>query len=173
LRPGKKSEARASLIRAFQPLLVPGLLQAEAYAREVISAGAHSEIQIEERTRERMARQVASLGRRPDPVTLSAVIGEAALRDGASEAMKEQLEHLIDVGHRPNVHIRIVPFGGGLHLGHGEPFAMATLINGSRVAYSMTPWRGRWSPPLRSWRALTQRGNLSVQRRCRGMSPET
>lgn len=116
-------------------MLVPGLLQTEAYARQVIGAGAHSEIQIEERTRERMARQVATLDRRPDPVTLSAIIGETALRDGASEAMKEQLEHLIDVGHRPNVHIRIVPFGGGLHLGHGGPFAMATLINGSRVAY--------------------------------------
>ncbi|GIG89868.1 hypothetical protein Pen02_48040 [Plantactinospora endophytica] len=57
--------------------------------------------------------------------------------------MKERLGHLIDVGHRPNVHIRVVPFGGDLHLGHGGPFALATLPNESRVAYTDDPLEGK------------------------------
>lgn len=142
LRPWKENEARAVLIRAFQPLLIPGLLQTEEYARQVIGAGAHSEVQTEERTRERMERQAATLDR-PQPVILSAIIGEAALRDGGVTLMKGQLEHLVDIGHRPNVHVRVVPFGGGLHLGHGGPFALASLPNGSRVAYIDDPLEGK------------------------------
>lgn len=142
LRPWKESEARATLIRVFQPLLVPGLLQTETYARQVIGAGAHSEVQTEERTRERMARQAATLDR-AEPVVLSAIIGEAALRDGGAGLMKSQLEHLIDAGHRSNVHVRVVPFGSELHLGHGGPFALASLPNGARVAYLDDPLEGK------------------------------
>ncbi|MDG4831875.1 helix-turn-helix transcriptional regulator [Solwaraspora sp. WMMD1047] len=153
LRPWKENEERATILRTYQPLVVPGLLQTAAYARAVVAAGAHSSVQIEEMTRERLERQAATLDR-PDPVTLAAIIGEAVLRDGDPATIKEQLEHLVDIGHRPNVHIRVVPFGSGIHAGHGGPFALATLPDGSSVAYVDDPLEGKVIAAARDLRRL-------------------
>ena len=134
LRSWKENEERAVLIRWFEHSLVPGLLQTEAYARAVIAAGPHTEIQVEEMTRERLERQAATLDR-PMPVTLTAILGEPVLRYGDPSIMKDQLEHLVDLGHRPNVRIRVVPMSAGLHAGLTGSFAIATLPNGSPVVY--------------------------------------
>jgi transcriptional regulator with XRE-family HTH domain len=134
LRPWKENEERAILIRTYQPNLVPGLLQTEEYARAILAAGPHTEIQVEERTRERMARQAATLSR-PDPAMLTAIIGEAMLRHDDPNVMKDQLDHLVDIGHRPNVHIRVLPFSAGLHAGLTGAFAIATLPTGAPVVY--------------------------------------
>jgi hypothetical protein len=99
-------------------------------------------VQIEEMTRDRMARQAKTI-ERPDPVTFSAVIGEAAFRHGDPEIMKDQLEHLVDIGHRPNIHIRVVPFAAGIHAGHSGAFALATLSDGATVAYADDPIDGK------------------------------
>lgn len=134
LRPWREHEERATLLRWFEHSLVPGLLQTEAYARAVISAGPHTRDQVEEAVGIRMARQTATL-ERPEPVVLSAVIGEPALRHGDPALMKEQLEHLVDIGHRPNVHLRVIPVSVGLHTGLTGAFILATLGNGGTVAY--------------------------------------
>ena len=123
LRSWKENEERAILIRTYQPNLVPGLLQTEEYARTILAAGPHTEVQVEEMTRERMARQAATLSRR-DPLVLTAIIGESVLRHDDPAVMKDQLEHLVDIGHRSNVHIRVVPFSAGLG---GDLRASATL----------------------------------------------
>ena len=41
--------------------------------------------------------------------------------------MRRQLEHLLDMGQRPGVTIRIVPFTGGSHAGVGTPFTLLRL----------------------------------------------
>nr|MDT0661066.1 helix-turn-helix transcriptional regulator [Micromonospora sp. DSM 115978] len=133
LRPWRDNEERAVLVRAFEHSVVPGLLQTEAYMRKIISAGPHTPDQIEEAVGIRLARQAATL-QRPNPLELSVILGEAVLRHGESAILKEQLEYLVDIGHRPNVHIRVVPFAGGLHGGTGA-FAIATLPNGTEVTY--------------------------------------
>ncbi|MGH3785983.1 MAG: Scr1 family TA system antitoxin-like transcriptional regulator [Pseudonocardiaceae bacterium] len=55
----------------------------------------------------------------PDPLTVSAVVSEAALqrcvRD--SEIAATQIEHLLDRAALPNVELRVLPFGLGLHVG--------------------------------------------------------
>ncbi|MFV2085280.1 MULTISPECIES: helix-turn-helix domain-containing protein [Micromonosporaceae] len=142
LRPWTENEERATLLRMHQPLVIPGLLQTEEYARAIIAAGAHTELQVEEMTRERMDRKAATLDR-ADPVTLTAIIGEPALRYGDPSIMKDQLAHLVDIGHRPNVLVRVIPFTVGLHAGQAGAFIVATLVNDDRVGYIDDQLTGR------------------------------
>lgn len=50
---------------------------------------------------------------------MQVVVNEAVLRRsvGGPEVMADQLNHLIDLADLPNVAIRVVPFGAGLHHG--------------------------------------------------------
>ncbi|MDG4764344.1 helix-turn-helix transcriptional regulator [Solwaraspora sp. WMMD406] len=134
LRPWKTTERQAILLRWYEHSIIPGLLQTEAYARMVVEAGPNTEAQVDGMTHERLERQAATLGR-SSPVTLSAIVGEAALRLGDPTIMKEQLEHLVEIGDRPNVHVRVVPFAAGMHAGLGGAFVLASMPDGSSVAY--------------------------------------
>lgn len=135
LRSWFDQERRAVLLRTYQPLLVPGLLQSEAYMRAVISAVPGNAGKVDELVATRRGRQAATIDRE-NPVPMSAVIGEMALRAGPPEIMKEQLGHLVDVGHRPHIKIRVVPmWTGGLHVGLAGPFIIANLPEGRRCAY--------------------------------------
>ncbi|MEN3613439.1 helix-turn-helix transcriptional regulator [Plantactinospora sp. ZYX-F-223] len=133
LRPWADNESRAIALRTFEHSVIPGLLQTEAYARAIIEIGGHTLEQVEEAVRIRLARQARVLDR-PDPAILTAIIGEGVLRPRGA-VMKAQLEHLVDVGCRPNVHVRVVPFSAGLHSGMTGAFALATLPDGATVVY--------------------------------------
>lgn len=134
MRPWVEHERRALLLRTWQPLLIPGLLQCESYMRAVF-AGVHRNTgRIDELVAARLERQAATLDR-ANPVAFSAVIGEVAFRQAPREIMKEQLEHLVDLGHRPNVRIRMLRDGLGLHAGLGGAFVLATLTDGRHVGY--------------------------------------
>ena len=134
LRPWSENEERAISLRTWEHSIVPGLLQTEEYARSVFGTGWHSPDQAEEAVRTRLARQAAALDR-PEPVELTAIMGEVALRQGEASIMKDQLEHLVDIGHRPNVHVRVMPISAGMHAGIAGAFAIATLPDGSTVVY--------------------------------------
>ncbi|GAA1965916.1 helix-turn-helix transcriptional regulator [Amycolatopsis minnesotensis] len=117
-------EADASSLRAFQALLVPGLLQTERYTLAVIRAmrpGA-DEDEIARRVAARMARQ--QLLADPNPPEYWAVIDEAVLHRmvGGPDVMAEQLERLLRVAEQPHVTIQVVPFGAGAHPGMEGPF---------------------------------------------------
>src|SRR6266852_3664703 len=73
-------EAGASSIRNFEPLVVPGLLQTEGYAREMSRNGAYEldREEVESRVEVRMARQ--EILSRDDRPRLWAVIDEAVIR---------------------------------------------------------------------------------------------
>jgi transcriptional regulator with XRE-family HTH domain len=118
-------EDAAATIRTYQPLLVPGLLQTEAYARTVLQAllpGRPDEAQ--RRTDFRMARQ--ALLTQADPPTFWAVLDEAVLRRrvGGPEVMRKQLDHLRSVAARPNVTLQVLPFEAGEHAGMDGGFAI-------------------------------------------------
>jgi hypothetical protein len=110
-------ESAAALIRTYQGQFVPGLLQTEDYIRAVIG-GAHldeSPDEAERRVALRVARQ--ELVTRPDAPRLWAVVDEAALRRpvGGPEAMRAQLERLIDATKLANVVLQVLPFDAGAH----------------------------------------------------------
>ena len=113
-------EEAASRLSAYQPELVPGLLQTETYARVVIKAdnpGVDDE-EIDRRVHVRIARQ-ALVRRRTAPPELNVVLNESILRRpvGGAEVMAGQLNHLAEAAELPNVALRVVPFSAGLHHG--------------------------------------------------------
>ncbi|MEV7965594.1 helix-turn-helix transcriptional regulator [Sphaerisporangium sp. NPDC088356] len=120
LKPGFDSyiglEAEASVLRTYQPQVVPGLLQTEEYARAVIEATAMGQAEVEEKVAVRMSRQ--DLVTRPDyPIQIVVVLDEAVIRRqvGGPGVMRGQLLHLLEAGALPNVDIRILPFASGAH----------------------------------------------------------
>lgn len=117
-------EQSASIIRQFQLLLIPGLLQTEDYARAVITALGTVESRIELNVRVRMERQKL-LDAAPGP-KMFFIMDEAAIRRqvGGSSVMRAQLLHLKELNQRPNIRIQIIPFGKGAHLGMHGSFAI-------------------------------------------------
>ncbi|WP_245966884.1 helix-turn-helix domain-containing protein [Sphaerisporangium album] len=119
-------EQGAAVIRTWDPLCVPELLQTEDYARALVR-GLHrgvSEHEIERRVRLRMER--ARILVDPGTVRLWAVLDESALRRrvGGEAIMRAQMEHLIEVGRRANVTIQVLPFSRGEHGAMGGPMAI-------------------------------------------------
>ena len=109
-------ESAATLIRTYEGMFVPGLLQTDDYMRAVIrDASLESSEEVGRRVRLRMARQI--LLTREHPPRLWAVMDEAALRRpvGGREVMRGQLERLIDATKLPNVTLQVLPFGAGAH----------------------------------------------------------
>ena len=109
-------ESAATLIRTYEGMFVPGLLQTDDYMRAVIrDASLESSEEMGRRVRLRMARQI--LLTREHPPRLWAVMDEAALRRpvGGREVMRGQLERLIDATKLPNVTLQVLPFGAGAH----------------------------------------------------------
>jgi transcriptional regulator with XRE-family HTH domain len=119
-------EAVATVIRQYEALSVPGLLQTEAYARTVISQykGNLPAKLAKDRLEVRMTRQ--QLLEQPSPPILHFIIDEAAIQRlaGDESVRDEQLAKLIAVAKRSTVTIEILPFTAGLHRGMGENFAI-------------------------------------------------
>lgn len=117
-------EAETSSLRAYQALLVPGLLQTEDYMRAVIRAARPDATagQIEKRVQARVARQRLLLD--PDPPRYWAVIDEAVLCRpvGGAAVMFDQLNRLMERAVLPHVTIQVMPFSSGAHAGMEGPF---------------------------------------------------
>ena len=110
-------EESASLIRAYEPQVVPGLLQTEDYIRAITTAnfpGAGAE-ETGRRVALRTARQ--QLLTRPGAPEYWVVMDETVLRRsiGGPSIMRAQLAHLIEAAELPNVTVQIIPFAAGWH----------------------------------------------------------
>jgi transcriptional regulator with XRE-family HTH domain len=120
-------EEAASLIRSYEIQFLPGLLQTEAYARAVISAGARDApvTEIDRRVHLRITRQ-RILHRETSPPEFWGVVDEAALRRpiGGAKVMREQIEHLLELMERPNVTLQVMPFRFGSHAGESGAFSI-------------------------------------------------
>jgi len=108
-------EHEANSIAIWHVEVIPGLLQTQAYARQVIAN--YGQIEpiapglIERLVRVRIQRQRA-LTREP-PVELSVVLDESILqrRIGTEQLMYDQLMYLAELAERPHIAIRILPLG--------------------------------------------------------------
>jgi hypothetical protein len=110
-------EESASLIRAYEPQVVPGLLQTEGYIRAITAASSPDATEdfTERAVALRLARQ--QLLGRPDPPEYRVVLDETVLRRtiGGHKVMRAQLEHLIQAAGQPQVTIQVMPFAAGWH----------------------------------------------------------
>ncbi len=105
-------EHGAQSIRSYDSLVIPGLLQTEAYARALIRADVMIRpAQVEQLVAMRMRRRQRLHG--PDPAEVTAVVGEATLvqQIGGPQVLRTQLEYLSGLLHtRDNVEVRVIPF---------------------------------------------------------------
>lgn len=117
-------EADASSLRAYQALLVPGLLQTERYAHTVIRAMRPDAEETDVSRRVAARRERQRLLTDPAPPDYWAVIDEAVLHRqvGGAEVMAEQLARLVEMAALPHVTIQVVPFHTGAHPGMEGPF---------------------------------------------------
>lgn len=107
-------EAGASRLRKYEPLLIPGLVQTKAYATQVYQVG-RPDMTAEEIDRGvavRLGRQALLTRTTPRAPQVDIMLDEAVLRRGVDA---EQLHHIVTVSRQPNVSVRVLPFGMGLH----------------------------------------------------------
>jgi transcriptional regulator with XRE-family HTH domain len=115
----------AAAILQYSLQVVPGLLQTEAYAREVLTAiPSDAAVDVERRVEFRMKRQ-ALLTEAQAP-RLWVVLDEAVLHRpvGGQQVMDEQLQRLIDAASLPKVTIQVLPFSVGVHAGMDGEFTI-------------------------------------------------
>jgi transcriptional regulator with XRE-family HTH domain len=108
-------ENDASRIRVFMPLVLPGLLQSQDYAEAFMRIGPRPPSWRRKVLDTRLRRQEI-LSRPGDTAPmLTAVITEASLRYqwGSRSDRRDQIEHLIDMGRRPSIDLRIQRFTDG------------------------------------------------------------
>ena len=116
-------ESEADSIRDFELSMIPGLLQTDDYARELIRGlMAFDAAEIERRVELRMARQQTL--DRADAPHLWAILDEAAVHRvvGGKAIMKAQLLHLANSAERGRTTIQVLPFSAGPHPGQAGPF---------------------------------------------------
>ncbi|MER7208870.1 helix-turn-helix transcriptional regulator [Streptosporangium sp. NPDC000239] len=130
----RDKEQEAIALRAYEPLVFPGLLQTEGYAWVLLHG---NEAAVEAR----LERQAILVREDPRPPALRCVIDEAILYRliGGAEVMRKQLEHLISAI-TPRLSVQVIP--QGMHSGLMGGFAIATLDGGKDVLYAETAVRG-------------------------------
>ncbi|WP_328541114.1 helix-turn-helix domain-containing protein [Streptomyces sp. NBC_00344] len=120
-------ETDASSLHAYEPMVIPGLLQTPAYAQTVI------EETIPLLTVEQAATRLKVRLRRQHriydpacPLHLRVVVDESALRRvvGSPAVMREQLEHLKALSGEPHITVQVLPYTAGAHPGLSGQFSI-------------------------------------------------
>lgn len=137
-------ESEAVNIQKYSPSVLPGLLQTEAYARQVmllggLEPGAELDQQVEARTSrsEVLAREGAPQFR--------AILDEAVLRRPLPDAgaWREQLKHLNEAAERRNVTFQVLPFAAGMREMSNTDTSFLRLADGRTVAWVETGYDGQ------------------------------
>ncbi|WP_328915897.1 MULTISPECIES: helix-turn-helix domain-containing protein [unclassified Streptomyces] len=137
-------ETEATGIEQFSISTVPGLLQTERYAEELLRTYApDSEEVLAEQVRARINRQDRLT--RPKALRYRGLLDESVLRRKAldPDVWTEQLERLISAAQEPNISLQVVPFGVGLHTLLGNSLQLLWLPSGRTVAYVESTWSGQ------------------------------
>ncbi|XVQ11434.1 Scr1 family TA system antitoxin-like transcriptional regulator [Spirillospora sp. CA-255316] len=109
-----EEESRASQIKMYNQNYIPGLLQTEGYAREVLRAGKRVD-KLEELVATRMERQ--EILQRESPPNVVVLLEEGLLRKvvGDAENTRQQLAHLLKLVEEPNVAVYVVPDNAAIY----------------------------------------------------------
>ncbi|MEV0598627.1 helix-turn-helix transcriptional regulator [Streptomyces sp. NPDC050315] len=132
-----KLEAVAVEMGAYNNSVIHGLLQTKEYAQAVytLRRPLFSEEDLEQRVAARMARKDVIHSTR---AFLSFVQDEVTLRRpiGGRMVMRQQLEHLLEVGQLRNVDIQVMPTDREDHAGLDGSFRLLTLEDGTTVGHN-------------------------------------
>jgi len=136
-------EAQATVLRWYEPLVVPGLLQTEDYARAILIARPDGNLaDLEEQVAARMARQ--NILDRTGAPQLWCILDEGVLHRaiGGAKVMRSQLFRLAEVSEHPRTTIQVIRYGGA-HAGLLGGFILADLEGRSTTAYVETAAHGQ------------------------------
>ena len=163
-------EAEAHEAYVWEPSVIPGLLQTEAYARAVIASGPDwlSRDRVDALVRVRAQRQ--KILHAEDPLRVTAIIDEAVLRRvvGSKDLMREQLARVREAAAAPNVIVRVLPSCAGAHPGTTGPFIILRYADqdGHDVLYVESPAGGMYYEDTddvqRAHRAFGRLASLSL-----------
>ncbi|WP_026128361.1 helix-turn-helix domain-containing protein [Nocardiopsis halophila] len=133
-------ERRALEIQEYHPLLVPGLVQTEDYARASIEAGDRRvpRSYVGRKVQERVERQAILQGE--EAPFLSVVLDESVLRRrvGSPATMKGQLDHLRAIASWEQAEVLVVPAATLNHPGLEGGFKLVRLPESNLVLYQET-----------------------------------
>ncbi|MCX4670678.1 helix-turn-helix transcriptional regulator [Streptomyces sp. NBC_01381] len=133
-------EREAIAISWYEGLVLPGLLQTDAYARAVFRSRVPilDEDELEQFVAMRVERQ--EILHRKVPPTTSFVIWEAVLHDrlGGPTVYVEQLHRLREYAELPGIVLQIMPFGRTTHAALDGPFVLLETPEHQRLAYTET-----------------------------------
>ncbi len=126
------------MIRWFEPLLIPGLLQVESYARAVLAWKPDS-ASTEANLKSRLARQSVL-----DRAELRVVILDSVLYREVGDAvtMGGQIQHLLALGDLPSVMLQVVADTTAVAGALGGAFAIATEGTADVAAYAESNIQG-------------------------------
>ena len=143
MRPWLEHERNATMVRCFEPIVVPGLLQTPDYARCVLSDAGHRIVDLDEAVSGRLAR-ADILYRADNPCRLVAVVDEAVLRRpvGGPKVMADQLHSIAQACARQTISVAVVPASVGAYPGINGPLGIAT-VDGQSVAFLDGPLDGQ------------------------------
>jgi len=131
-------ESAASDMRNYEPLVIPGLLQTESYAKAVIRGGSPDDSDEAAASRVRIRLERQALLHRDGPLRLAAVLDEGVLHRliGGPDVMRTQLKHLSELSRQRNITIQVLPFSGGAYAGMAGSFAILDFVNAPSVVYA-------------------------------------
>lgn len=151
-RPYAEVEQDATYVKAFAPLLIPGLLQTPEYARTVLEVGQRVG-KLEELLAVRMERQV--LLTKEDSPWLLVVLSEYVLRRmvGGREVMCGQLERLLSIASEPHITLQVVRDDAPVYQASG--FVLLEFAERPSMCYMDSG--GGYGPLLEDPRAVNER----------------
>ncbi|GAA3750249.1 helix-turn-helix domain-containing protein [Salinactinospora qingdaonensis] len=131
---------QASELREYNPMLIPGLLQTNDYARTILRAGqpGDTDDEIEEQVAARMSRQSILSSERPPH--LVEILDEAVLRRpvGGREIMAQQLKRLLDAISGSRLTLQVIPLSTEHHPGLSEAFSLVAVPERGEALYMET-----------------------------------
>lgn len=146
LRWVEEVEPEAVVLRTWDPLLIPGLLQTPAYARCLFGAAPDAAPdEVESRVQARMRRKVILDRDRPPAIWI--MIDEWVLRRpvGDETVMRDQLDYVLDIAQRHNVNIQLVPGDAPCLAGLSSGFALAQSPDRTTIVSIESAGRGEVS----------------------------
>lgn len=134
-------EGLATAEFAYHPLVVPGQLQTREYVAALVTGSPYVRPDHYDRVVEfRLVRQ-ARLAEEYDPLHLTTVITESALRRrvGGVGVMRVQLDHLITMSRRSNITLHVMPDSVAVHDGLEGSFRILHFAGAQPIAYVEIP----------------------------------
>lgn len=142
-------ESASFIIRNFQPMLIPGLLQTEEYATTTVKTLRPQATEHEVSTVVELRMQRQQLLQQAETPLMFFIVDEGAVRRavGGQEAMRRQIQRLIDESQKPPVTIEVVPFSSGAHPGMQGPFMLFEFPDAEDddALYVEGPIDSRWN----------------------------